>query len=454
LLVLRKEDGRLEEAEIEVVMVPRWRQPLSGFCALILGLLVALATWWVFADVRFALQHFVFGWYPEVASLLGGWGLLVAVWQAWLENYPCSKLRKPWLVGVAGTALNLVLVWFMVYVVFYQLVGSLVPVASYPKLLSLGLPVETALYLSSSATGMVTGATFSFGLLWVAGSMFWPLYHEKQPKRGVYAVALSLAIGLTAWWLILLPPVSQMAQYSAAIMALMYLSELQPAMSILYSVLTYYYTISWFYLNAEALRRLNMTQWVIFFALLTMLTWEYEPWIRLKRQPLIGVAAFISCTVLGAVSGLVLSQVVYTPPIPPSYVWAALGQAALAPMAEVAREGARWTAPLVLAVFLIIAEFILYFYFDNWPKKYSKPVNMAVRTIVVVLAGLLMLYVYYLASASIIGDPDVVTMLTYPILFLDPRPLTNPLPFQLWLLWILLLHGYIWRKWPVWKPLT
>lgn len=452
----------MREAEVAAVVVPRWRQPLAGFLALALGVLVALVTWWIFADDRFALQHFMFGWYPEVASLLGGWGLLVAVWQAWLENYPYSKLRKPWAVGLVGTVINLVVVWFMIYVVFYQLIGSLIPVASYPKLLLiLGLAnVEllwrlnvTALYLSSSATGMVTGATFSFGLLWVAGTMFWPLYQERQPKRGLYAVLLAFAIGLTAWYLLLLPPVSSMAEYSMMIAVLMHLSELHPAMAIIYTVLIYYCTVSWFWLNAEALRRLNLTQWVIFFALLTMLTWEYEPWIRLKKQPLIGIAAFVSCTLLGAVFGLILSQMVYTPSIPQAHFWIMIGQPVLAPMAEVAREGARWTAPLILAVSLIIAEFILYFYFDNWPKKYSKPVNIAIRTIIVVLAGLVILYLYYLVSPSVIGDPDIVTMLSYPVLFLDPRPLTNPLPFQLWLLWVLLLHGYIWRKWPFWKLL-
>ncbi|MEM2135697.1 MAG: hypothetical protein Q6366_008415 [Candidatus Freyarchaeota archaeon] len=444
----------MTEPEVEVVVVPRWRQPLSGFCALILGLLVALFTWWIFADIRFSLGHFMFGWYPEVASLLGGWGLLVAVWQAWLDNYPYSKLKRSWAIGIAGTVLNIVVVWFMVYVVFYQLIGSLVPEASYPKLLMYGFPIETALYISSSATGMVTGATFSFGLLWVAGTMFWPLYHAKQPKRGLYSVLLALAIGLTAWYFLLLPPVSQMAQNSAAILTFMYLSELQPAMSTLYNIIIWYYTVSWFYLNTGALRMLNLTQWVIFFALLTMLTWEYEPWIRLKKQPLVGVVAFVCCTFLGVLFGLFLSQIVYTPPVPSSYLWFAMGQPLLAVIAEVAREGAKWTAPLVLAVFFIMAEFILYFYFDNWPKKYSKLVNITVRTVIVILAGLAMLYLYYMFSARIIGDPDILSMISYPILFLDPRGLTNPLPFQLWLLWVLLLHGYVWRKWPIWKPLT
>ncbi|MFW9832067.1 MAG: hypothetical protein ACFFD8_09870, partial [Candidatus Thorarchaeota archaeon] len=65
-------------------------------------------------------------------------------------------------------------------------------------------------------------------------------------------------------------------------------------------------------------------------------------------------------------------------------------------------------------------------------------VNIIIRTIIVVVLGVISLYAYFFISPILLGD----FLLT---------GVYNPVNWVLWLLWAMLIHVYIWKRAPGWK---
>lgn len=97
---------------------PRWGQPLTGVFAFVSFLVVALGIWYVFSDPRGPVGAFPYPFVLYLAMMI-----LVGLWQHMLlGDWPFAGLSQP-TRGVVLTAANLVIVWFMIHVVFYRLLG-------------------------------------------------------------------------------------------------------------------------------------------------------------------------------------------------------------------------------------------------------------------------------------------------------------------------------------------
>jgi AAT family amino acid transporter len=87
---------------------------------------------------------------------------------------------------------------------------------------------------------------------------------------------------------------------------------------------------------------------------------------------------------------------------------------------------------MVLAIALT-----LYFYFDNWPKKFSTEVNILVRLLVIFLVSVGFHYIYYAASPALLG-----TQAGYS------HPQQFPMaPVILWIV-VMLYHNWFMDGWP------
>lgn len=58
----------------------------------------------------------------------------------------------------------------------------------------------------------------------------------------------------------------------------------------------------------------------------------------------------------------------------------------------------RWLHVGEMAVFWLVPALFINFYCDNWPRRFSLPVNVLVRTLVSIAAAIL-LYIFYYATS-------------------------------------------------------
>ncbi|MFW9847435.1 MAG: hypothetical protein ACFFD6_11845 [Candidatus Thorarchaeota archaeon] len=368
--------GIPEAEEAPVVVMPRFKQPIAGLISLIYIFIISIIVWWIPMLIGTTYVGNV-----AFFSLLGGFGLMAVLFAIWFENWPSYKLKTPWKVGILGTIINVVTAFILVYIAtFYALTfhGS----------------DAMSLYVGTAIFGALSGSCFSVGVLWVAGTMYWPFFDKKQPTRGIIVFIIGWIFTLGFWFLFFFPT------GSGAVLDL----------------LAYGTALGW-------------TQWTIFFSLLTLMTFEYWPWNKLGSQPKIGIAAFIVCLILGyvfVIAGGYIAGFIYVP------IALALG----------------WTGDLAtgigfmnvaLADWLIFGIIVVSLFMDNWPKGYSQEKNFLIRLIVVIVIAEIFFWGYYFVSPFLGGTGNP---------FND-----SPTAFLLVLLWIQLLFAYIWRKWPIYTEM-
>ncbi|MEM2141879.1 MAG: hypothetical protein QXS20_03440 [Candidatus Thorarchaeota archaeon] len=381
--------GIPEAEEAPVVVVARWKQPLAGIIALIYIFVITAIVWYAMSQTVLIFT----------ASLLGGFGLMAVLFAIWFENWPFYKLKAPWKVGIAATILNVIVAFVLIYIASWF-------AAAYGA--SLGIVDPTvALWVGWSIFGALSASCFSFGVLWVAGTMYWPVFQKKQPVRGIVVFIIGMLITLVAWYLLFYPygnPAAVLANPLTWVLPM------------------YGINMAW-------------TQWTIFFSLLTLMTFEYWPWKKAGKQPLIGIVAFIVCAVLGYVFVYVAGIVGYLVTVP---LFGLLGFANPGEPLTAAAVGL-WN--VAYADWLIAAVIIVSLFLDNWPKGFSQMKNILIRLIlVIILATVFFIGFYYVAPLLLIagnGNPYYTSVTTFVIV----------------MLWLQLVFAYLWRKWPLYKQM-
>ena len=99
-------------------LVARWGQPLTGIISLVAFTLIAWITWYIFSDPRGPIKMFPYPFVMYLAMMI-----LVGLWQhMFLGDWPFEKLPQP-TRGIVQTILNLFIVWFVIHIVFYKILG-------------------------------------------------------------------------------------------------------------------------------------------------------------------------------------------------------------------------------------------------------------------------------------------------------------------------------------------
>lgn len=97
---------------------PRWGQPATGIVSFIVFFIVAWLIWYIFSDPRGPVASFPYPFVLYLAMMI-----LVGLWQhMFLGDWPFHNLPQP-ARGIVETVFNLVLVWFVIHVVFYRVLG-------------------------------------------------------------------------------------------------------------------------------------------------------------------------------------------------------------------------------------------------------------------------------------------------------------------------------------------
>ncbi len=395
--------------EAPMVVMARYKQPLAGFLSIIIVFIISYVTWLIFFDPRWHNPYpsqtmEITAW----ATVIGGFGLIGVVWAIWFENWPYYNwFRKPWKVGIVGTVINagIILLFTLILLPLFNSFYGTETTGPFSEYISW--------YLGASIFGALSGSCFSFAVLWVAGTMYWPFFKIKQPKRGIIVWIIGNAITILVWFLLFLPTGERTA--GTEVDAVKPITEFP----------SYAFSLGW-------------TQWLIFFSLLTLMVFEYWPWSKLgRKQPFIGMIAFVSCILLGLLVSYyfpTIVQLIFDPffiaigGVPPGGV----------DIISVTRFKGWYMMSITYAIFLICAVVLVSLFFDNWPKKYSQWKNFIIRFLLVIGIGTLTYLAYYILSPILFGDdPNYWQM--------------NPTPFILWFLWIEILFAYVWRKWPIYR---
>ncbi len=97
---------------------PRWGQPFTGIISLITFTLIAWILWYIFSDPRGPVGSFPYPFVMYLAMMI-----LVGLWQhMFLGDWPFQNMPQP-ARGIVETIVNLALVWFVIHVVFYRVLG-------------------------------------------------------------------------------------------------------------------------------------------------------------------------------------------------------------------------------------------------------------------------------------------------------------------------------------------
>lgn len=372
-----------QNQDAPVALEPRWKHPITGIVSFIFTFFIALLAWRLIA----------FSPYAGVVSLFGGFGILAILYSIWFETWPFSRLRTPWMVGLTATIFN------AIAVVMFYLVANWFSEA-YASFIDITDPMATYV-VGWAVFGSLSASCFSFAILWAGSSQYWPVFDKKQPIRGLFVFSEGLIITLIVWVLLFFHTGNSAAD---------------PLVPSTWTVQPYDFNMAW-------------TQWTIFLTLLTLLTFEYWPWKKAGKQPIIGAAAFITVPILSFLS---------------SYMFFYIAQSVLLPAVvsmgytvssgfEVFSAGVMNSA---FAICLIAAVIMVSKFLDNWPKGYSQTINFLARLVMVIILGVMIFFFYYLISPLLLGLPVDLS-------------LNNATSFLLLFLWIELLFAYLWRQWPL-----
>ena len=91
-------------------------------------------------------------------------------------------------------------------------------------------------------------------------------------------------------------------------------------------------------------------------------------------------------------------------------------------------------------IFMLLPSLYLHFYCNNWPTKFSVPVNLLIRTGIMLGGGVLLMIFYYNISHLALGTQKGIS-----------QPEQFPMIPTIWLINIMLVHHWYMDNWPAWR---
>ena len=384
-------------------------QPFRGILGIVLTLAVFMGLWWVFMDPRGILR-----WYtPQYGYMYIRWLLIVAIWQAYIFNF--WPFRQQWMdtahplkKGLIMVSLNFFFTGLVIWGFFYGIMGKLsIPYLSWPELHKLGMTDFFAREYSSLAVLMFAAIASWLSPIWPAAFENYPWHGLRQPAKGITVFAFTFLLTTYAFLVFMHP------HYNVLFYPWQKFAAAFPWWYESFHTLSGNFNVGWIMCGTAAV-------WMV------ETTWEKYPFRLVKSQPWRGIAGFAWILF---VAFLMFFLFVFMQDL----VWGESIEGAKRLMAP----DWRYLHTGELAVMMLSVALCLYFYFDNWPKKYSTEVNLLIRTVVIVLLSFMFHWGYYAVSPELLG-----TQAGYS------HPQQFPMaPVILWIV-VMLYHNWFMDGWP------
>lgn len=401
--------GYLEERKL----VGRWRKPWPQIVNFLFVAAIFYATWWIFMDPRGALRLYT----PQVGYMYTRWVLIIAIWMVYIFHYYPFKrvfLEKthPVLKGIILTAVMAGVLLIVIRGFFFGFLGNLgISYFNPERLMEYGIPQFFALEYSSLACLM-----FAALASWLSPA--WPVSFENRPWQKLKQPALGLTL-LAVTFLIA---------------TIIYLVTMHSHMAILFYPWQQYTAVTppWWMDFAGTVSGNFHIAWIMCCTVVVWLVetiWNRWPFSEIKKPGLRGVVTFFGIILIAFTMafGFYFAQEL-------SFGPAIMGDR------HIDDPGWRWLHVGEMAVFFLIPAMFINFYCDNWPKKFSKPTNWTIRTIVTAVLGIVVYYLYYKTGHLFLGvQQDMAHAQQYPMV---PT---------IWFINMMLINYWFMDAWPGFK---
>ncbi len=384
-------------------------QPMRGILGFFLSFGFFMVLWYVAMDPRGILQ-----WYtPMYGYMYIRWLLIVAIWQAYIFNFWPFKQKwieetHPLVKGPIMIGINWAITGAIIWIGFFWLIGKYsIPYFSWPELHKVGMTDFFAREYAGLAVLMVAAIASWLAPIWPMAFENYPWHKLTQPAKGFTVLSLTSLLTIFIYFVFMHP------HY----------------MVLFYPWQKFVAAMPWWYESAKTLSGNYNVGWIMCGTIAVWLVetvWERYPFRLVKSQPWRGLAGF-AWVLFVALIMFNTFNLMQDLAWGPAYEG---GKRLYAPDWRYLHSGE-------LAVMMLLPALGLYFYFDNWPKKYSTEVNLAIRTVIVVVGSFAFNYIYYQISPPLLGtQPGYSHPQQFPMA-----------PVILWIV-VMLYHNWFMDSWP------
>ncbi|WP_321416321.1 hypothetical protein [uncultured Desulfobacter sp.] len=403
-------EGYLEERRL----VKRWAGPVPAVVSLVFTLAIFYATWWIFQDPRGIMRMYT----PYVGYMYCRWWLVMMIWMVYIFDY--WPFNRKWLENthplVKGPVLTLISVVILLALIkgfFESFLGNFGLAYFNPEQLE-KLPGVTSFFAAEySCLAILMFAAIASWLSpsWVVAMESAPWQKLPQPARGFSILVLTFFMS-----------------------TVIYFVTMHSHMGILYHPWQYFTSIAPPYWGdfADTVSGNFHISWIMCCTVVVWLVetiWQRYPFCMIKNDWTRRIATFFGIILIAVAMHFFLYFV-------QELTW---GEAIRGTRRDFAPDW-RWLHVGEMAIFFLVPSLFLNFYCDNWPKKFSLPVNVAVRTIICLVAAVLLYIVYYKTSHIFLGTQKGFS-----------HPQQFPMIPTIWLINIWLAHHWFMDNWPAWK---
>ncbi len=394
-------------------LVKRWRGPIPALVNVLFMLAIFYITWWIFQDPRGLMRLYT----PFKGYMVCRWLLIIFIWVAYIFNY--WPFKNSWLDKthpvVKGLILTVVSVALMLLVIqgfFVHILGNYgIAYFNPERLMDIGITEFYAEEYSYEAIMMFAAIASWLSPTWVVACENAPWQKLKQPAKGMSVLIVTFLLSM-----------------------IIYFITMHSHMGILYYPWQEFTAITPPYWEQFA-NTVSGNFHIAWIMSATVIVWMYEtiweryPFDLIKKDWLRRVASFFGIFLIAVALAFALFYV-------EELTW---GPAIRGTRRLMAPDW-RWLHVGEMAIFWLVPALFLHFYCGNWPNKFSRPVNVLVRTLITIVGAILLYIVYYKTSHLFLGTQKGYS-----------HPQQFPMIPMIWLINIFLINNWFMDKWPGWK---
>lgn len=375
--------------------------------------IVFYVSWWIFQDPRGIMRMYT----PYVGYMWCRWLLVIMIWIAYIFDF--WPFKRNWLIkthplkkGIIFTALTVILFFLVLKVFFETILGDYaIAYFSPDKLVENGIVEFYALEYSAQAILMFAAIASWLSPAWVVAMENSPWEKIAQPVKGFSILMFTFLLSI-----------------------IVYFIAFHSHMAILFEPWQQFTAITppWWEEFANTVHGNFNIAWIMCCTVIVWVhetIWERYPFCLIKTNWIRRVSSFFGIIAVA----LCLSFFFY---FLQELVW---GEAIRGTRRLMSPDW-RWLHVGEIAIFWLVPILFIHFYLNNGINRFSKPVNILLRTIISIVAATVLYYVYYKTSHLFLGTQKGFS-----------HPQQFPMIPMIWFINIMLINYWFMDGWPGWK---
>jgi AAT family amino acid transporter len=394
-------------------LVKRWNGPIPALVNTIIIFAFFYVTWWIFQDPRGIMRMYT----PYVGYMVCRWLLILFIWVAYIFDF--WPFKRSWLQKthplIKGSVLTLVSVAAMIILMkgfFVEILGNFgIPYFNPARLEAMGITDFYSIEYAAEAIMMFAAIASWLSPSWVVACENAPWQNLKQPARGITIVLVTFFFSMIVFFL-----------------------TMHSHMAILFYPWQKFTAICPPYWEDFA-NTVSGNFHIAWIMCCTVVVWVYEtiweryPFNLIKNNALRRTTSFFGIIIIAVALCFFLFYA-------QDLVW---GETIRGTRRIMAPDW-RWLHVGEMAIFWLVPTLFLTFYCNNWPTKFSRPVNVCIRTLLTAALAVLVYVVYYKTSHLFLGTQKGIS-----------HPQQFPMIPMIWLINIFLINVWFMDGWPGWK---